>query len=314
MTQQVVALDLGGTKTTAALVEVGGTTARVLHRRTRPTPAADGAAAVLASAVSLAAAVVAEAVAESGTTTPVAVGIASAGVIDPFRRVVTHATDHLPGWPGTDLAGAFSEQFGLPVAALNDVHAHGLGEALFGAGVGHTSMLLVAVGTGIGGCHVIDGVPVLGASFSAGHIGHIAVPEATGVPCPCGRIGHLEGIASGPGIHAGFLAREGVAADTREIAALAASGDARATAVIRGAGFATGRMIGGLLNVLNPEVVVLTGGVAEIGALWLDAVRAGVAHDAMDVAAATALLPATVGVEAALLGAAHWSLTSSSAS
>ena len=194
------------------------------------------------------------------------------------------------------------------MACLNDVHAHGLGEALFGAGAGHASMLLVAVGTGIGGCHVIDSSPVLGATFSAGHIGHVAVPEATGVPCPCGRIGHLEGIASGPGIHAGFLAREGVAADTREVAALAASGDQRATAVIRGAGHATGRVIGGLLNVLNPEIVVLTGGVAEIGDLWLDAVRGGVAHDAMDVVRGTALVPATAGVEAALLGAAHWAL------
>lgn len=310
MTQQVIALDLGGTKTTAALVEVTAGHARVRHRGTRPTPARDGAAAVLASALALAD----EVVAQAGTAAPVAVGIASAGVIDAFRGVVTHATDHLPGWPGTDLAGAFGERFGLPVAALNDVHAHGLGEALFGAGAGHRSMLLVAVGTGIGGCHVIDGAPVIGATYSAGHLGHVAVPEATGVPCPCGRVGHLEGIASGPGIHTGFLAREGFAADTREVAALAASGDAKAQAVIRGAGFATGRMIGGLLNVINPEVVVLTGGVAEIGELWLDAVRAGVAHDAMDVAAATALLPATVGVEAALLGAAHWSLTSSSAS
>ena len=306
MTPQVLALDLGGTKTTAALVATDGVSAQVLHRATRATPAPEGAAAVLAAALSLAA----DVLGARPDAAPVAVGIASAGVVDPLRGVITHATDHLPGWPGTDLAGAFGRRFGVPVACLNDVHAHGLGEAVFGAGVGAASMLLVAVGTGIGGCHVIDGSPVLGATFSAGHIGHVAVPEATGVPCPCGRIGHLEGIASGPGIHAGFLAREGVAADTREIAALAAAGDQRASAVIRGAGFATGRVIGGLLNVLNPQIVVLTGGVAEIGELWLDAVRSGVTHDAMDVAAGTALVSATAGVEAALLGAAHWALSS----
>ena len=220
MSQQVIALDLGGTKTTAAVVEVGDG-ARVLHRVTRPTPASEGAAAVLASALDLADRVVRDLQAAGVPGRPVAVGLASAGVVDAERGVVTHATDHLPGWPGTDLVAAFRERFGVPVRALNDVHAHGVGEALFGAGAGHASMLLVAVGTGIGGCHVIGGVPVLGATFSAGHVGHVPVPEATGVSCPCGRTGHLEGIASGPGIHAGFLAREGTAADTREIAALA---------------------------------------------------------------------------------------------
>ncbi|MGD7733531.1 ROK family protein [Propionibacteriaceae bacterium G57] len=314
----VLALDLGGTKTTAALVRLGGVggvsgeddaRAEVLDGVSAPTPAMQGAAAIVANAVAVMAAVAARGGA-AGLDAPVAVGLASAGVIDPVDGRVTHATDSLRGWAGTDLVGPFRQHFGLPVAALNDVHAHGLGEAVFGAGRGHASVLLVAVGTGIGGCHVLEGAPVIGAHFAAGHLGHLASPEAGDLLCSCGRRGHLEGLASGPGIHAQFVARGGAAADTREVSSMAAGGDAVAAAVVREAGFATGRVIGGLLNTIDPDVVVLTGGVSEIGPLWSDAVADGVRHDAMDAVATTPVVPAAAGVEAALLGAAHWALVS----
>ncbi len=225
-----------------------------------------------------------------------------------MRGIVTHATDALPGWPGTDLAGAFSARFGIPAAALNDVHAHGLGEARFGAGRGTQDMLLVAVGTGIGGCIVAGERLVIGNHHAAAHVGHIPVPEANDVLCSCGRTGHLEGLASGPGIHAAYQRAGGQAADTREIAARAAQGEELARTTITISAFATGRAIGGLLNVLDPDLVVLTGGVAGIGPLWRTAVTEGITYDAMDVVAHTPICDATAGVEAALLGAAAWAL------
>lgn len=302
------ALDIGGTKTAAALVEVtaDGANARVLRQCTAPTPARSGAAAILAGALELLEGLEVPA----GAAPPQAVGIASAGVIAPGRGAVTHATDSLSGWAGTDVAAAVGRGTGLPVSVLNDVHSHGLGEARFGVGRETASLLLVAVGTGVGGCVVIDGEPQLGGRGAAGHVGHVSVPEADGVACSCGRTGHLEGLASGPGILA-LAGRRGVRgpdgappADGRALAALARAGDADAREVHRTAGWAIGRVIGGLLNVLDPDVVAVTGGVTALGDPWWDALRAGLAHDAMDVVAQTPVLPAAAGNDAALLGAA----------
>jgi glucokinase len=325
----VLALDLGGTKIRAALVHgLGADGERPLVRLEGiaevPTPASEGAPAILGAALELAAQV-------QGGATVSAVGISSAGVVDAARGRITHATDSLTGWAGTALTAPFAERFGVPVAALNDVHAHGLGEARFGVGRGLASLLLMAVGTGIGGCQIQDGRAVLGAHGAAGHVGHVPVPEAEGVPCPCGRTGHLEGLASGPGI-VRLAARLGAglgagadgtsaatadgspggsgtelpsARDGRELAAAAARGEPAALEAYRLAGHATGRVLGALLNVLDPDAVALTGGVADADVpAWREALTAGIAAEAMDVAAATPVRAASAGSHAALLGAA----------
>lgn len=300
----VLAVDIGGTKTTAALVEVGAGSARVLAHRTAPTPAPEGGAAVLEAALRLAEEI-------RGGTAIAAVGVASAGVIDGARGRVSHATSSLPRWAGTDVAGAFSDRFAVPARVLNDVHAHGLGEARFGAGVGASSMLLAAIGTGIGGCHVVDGRVMTGAHGAAGHIGHVPTAEAEGIPCPCGRTGHLEGLASGPGI---LALAERLGAPTaalgsgRALARAAAAGDETALCAYAIAGRATGRMLGALLNVLDVDVVALTGGVSGVGPFWLDPLREGLAAESMDVVASVPVVPATAGVHAALLGAAAHAL------
>jgi len=299
-----LALDIGGTKTTAALVDATPSRARVLTARTAPTPARAGASAVLGCAVELGARLRGELPRDSQVR---AVGIAAAGVVDADRGVITHATEALPGWPGTDLAAAFRARFGVPVRVLNDVHAHGVGESRFGVGRGSSSLLLVAVGTGIGGCHVLAGRAVTGTRGAAGHLGHVVVPEADGVLCSCGRRGHLEGLASGPGILA--LARrlgadDASTVDGPSLAAAARAGSAPAGRAYEIAGRATGRVIGGLLNVLDPEVVALTGGVVGVGGAWRSALLDGIAEQAMDVVARTPVRDAAAGVHAALLGAA----------
>ncbi|MGP9538717.1 ROK family protein [Brachybacterium sp. AOP43-C2-M15] len=301
MSDPVLALDLGGTKIRAALVH-GAEHDRAPHLERVAevaTPAGEGPAAILGAAGELAEQV------RSGARVR-AVGLSSAGVIDSARGLVTHATGSLTDWAGTDVVTPLRERFGIPVSALNDVHAHGLGEARFGTGRGRGSLLLVAVGTGIGGCHVVDGRVVIGVHGAGGHVGHVAVPEAEGVPCPCGRPGHLEGLASGPGIVrlAARLGADAALRDGRSLAAAAAAGDEIALEAYRIAGFATGRVIGGLLNVLDPEAVALTGGVHASPAPWHDALARGIEHDAMDVVAGSPVLAASAGAHAALLGAA----------
>lgn len=326
----MLAADLGGTKITVSLVTAGG---EVRGRRTVPTRAQRGPDAILADLAAALSAVLEEATADpaagsdapSGPTAgedpdagedsaagkpgPIGIGIGSAGVVDPGTGRITAATDAIPGWTGTELATRVADLVGLPARALNDVHAHALGEDQYGAGAGTSSLLMVAVGTGIGGAVVQNGQVLFGARAAGGNVGHLPVPEADGVPCPCGRTGHLEGLGSGPGVLSAYRRAGGEAADTREVVARAQAGEPRALMTLRTCAGAVGRVIGGLLNVIDPEVVVLSGGMAGAGELWWEAVRDGVAHDAMDIVAATPLLPATAGPDAALLGAAHFART-----
>ena len=305
MPAATLALDIGGTKAAGGLVVDDGALPRVEHLASVPTPASEGGHAVVAAAVGVARGVLEAA----GGAVPDRVGISSAGTVEPGTGRISHATDLIRGWAGTPLADRVRHELGLPTAVLNDVHAHGLGEALHGAAAGTRSALVVAVGTGIGGCHVVDGLPVLGARGVAGHVGHILVPEAEGMRCSCGRTGHLEALASGSGVEAEVERRTGRRLTGREIGALAAGSDdlaASARAVLELAGRATGRVVGGLLNVLDPEVVVVGGGLSSVGEVWRRALLDGVRDQAMDAVAATPVRFSDHGVEAALRGAAHW--------
>lgn len=289
----MLALDIGGTKIAGAWVE-GAEAQGIEHR---PTPQ-QGSDAVLAAAADLVRAL----------DRPGPVAVASAGVIDATRGFVTSATDAISGWAGTDLRGGLEQRLGVPVAVMNDVHAHTYGEYRFGAGRGNASMLLIAAGTGIGGGLVLNGQLVTGESGVAGHLGHVDVVDAAGIACPCGRTGHVEGLASGAGIEDHFERLTGQRLTGSEIASLAAQAGERgeqAHHVISAAGHALGRAIGGLLNAVDPGLVVLTGSVAKAGKVWLDSVRDGVHASAMGVVADTPIELAQLA-NAALVGAATW--------
>lgn len=290
----VVGVDLGGTKTAAGLVDETGA---VLARREAVTPAADGPRAVLDTVIRLTRELVDDRV--------TAVGVGAAGVIDPASRTVLSATDALPDWAGTSLGAKLELALGLPVAVMNDVHAHAAGEAWLGAGSGRRSMLMIAAGTGIGGALVIDGVVQLGAHCVAGHFGHVPSEEAAGLACSCGRVGHLEAIASGPAIHAAYLRGGGQAVDAREIVTRT---DELAERVVATAASALGRAVGGFINSLDPDLVVISGGLASSGERWWSGLRAGVARETMPILADCAVVPAMLGPDAAIIGAAQAAL------
>lgn len=298
VTTPVAALDIGGTKMAAAVVDGAG---RVLARARVATPAADGAEAVLAAAAEVIRSVTRDHAVS-------ALGVGSAGVIDPRAGVVLGATDVLPGWVGTDIRGSLTTALGIPVAVRNDVHAHALGEAAYGAGIGHTSLLHIAVGTGVGAAYVHTGLPgkvLSGAHSAAGHAGHLPAREAGDLLCTCGASGHLEAIAAGPALVREYTRRTGVAvADLREVAALAAAGDHDADAVIELGGCAVGAAIGGLINLLDPEVVVVGGGVAGLGDRWWEPLREAVTGEVMPSLRGVPVLASGLGDDAAVLGAA----------
>lgn len=299
----VIGVDLGGTKITAGCVVDG----QLSYRDTVATPAAEGPAAVVHTLLGLVAAVRSHA--NVSGLEPAAIGIGSAGVIDPDTGTVAAATKHIAGWAGTALADSVGLATGLPTRVLNDVHAHALGEARYGAGHGSRTVLVVAAGTGLGGAIVIDGNLLLGRRGVAGHLGHVPAEEAHDLPCACGRVGHLESVASGPGLLAMYRSRGGQAASGVEVAAAANAAEPLAVDCLTSSGRALGRAIGGWINMLDPDVVIVTGGLAESGPLWWGALTTAVHEQTIDLTADCPVVPAELGASAALLGAALYATT-----
>ncbi|MFG1779680.1 ROK family protein [Micromonospora sp. NPDC049048] len=296
--EAVAALDIGGTKTAAAIVTGQG---EVVDRVTAATPGRAGATAILDTAADL--------VRHLRTRAPGtgirALGVGSAGVVDSATGRVLSATDVLTGWAGTDLAGRLRELLALPVAVINDVHAHALGEARHGVAAGRETVLLVAVGTGIGASFVAGGSVLAGAHSAAGHAGHQPSPYAGSLPCTCGGRGHLEALASGPGLAAEYARRTGRPVDDlRAVAARAEDGDETAAAVVRLGGTAVGAAVGGLVNMLDPDVVVVGGGVTGLGEPWWRALRDAVRRETLPSLAGVPVLASALGSDAPLLGAA----------
>ncbi|MEV7661308.1 ROK family protein [Paenarthrobacter sp. NPDC089316] len=314
-TSHVIGVDLGGTKTAAGVVAPSG---EVLISETVPTLNREGGEAILDATASLIARLL-ERAADAGI--PVSgVGVGSAGVIDPDAGTVVSATDAIRGWAGTGLVSGLSARLSIPAAsirAVNDVHAHALGEAWLGAAAGTSSSLMVAFGTGVGGSFVLDGVPVLGHRFAGGHVGHFASPfaafEGTPLPCVCGSAGHVEAVASGPAIYESFLRIGGSAADasdTRDVFGLASSADddgpaaAAARAAVELGARAAGQAVGGLINILDPETVVVSGGLADAGELWWKPMEAAVQQELLAPQVSVPVVRATLGNTAAIVGAA----------
>ncbi|WP_309075240.1 ROK family protein [Paenarthrobacter sp.] len=320
----VIGVDLGGTKTAAGVVSPAGV---VLMSETIPTLNLAGGDAILDATAALIAGLV-ERAADAGISVS-GVGVGSAGVIDAVVGSVVSATDAIHGWAGTALVSGLSSRLSLApsmMRAINDVHAHALGEAWLGAAAGSSSSLMVAFGTGVGGSFVLNGAPVLGHRFVGGHVGHFASAYASfdgsPLPCVCGGSGHVEAIASGPALYESFLRFGGSAVealDTRGVFALAASaadafdgGAATASADSRAAALraievgaaAAGQAVGGLINVLDPETVVISGGLADAGELWWKPMEFALRQELLAPLVSVPVVRARLGNTAAIVGAA----------
>ncbi|HWC23035.1 MAG TPA: ROK family protein [Flexivirga sp.] len=291
-----VGVDIGGTKTVAALVDAGG---GIIGRAVEATPGSDGPDAILATVLRLVRAV-------ADGTRPRGVGVGSAGVIDHRSGVVLSATSVLRDWAGTPVRERLSDMTGLPVRVVNDVHAHALGEAWAGAAAGAESVLMIAVGTGVGASFVRSGEVWFGAHDVAGHLGHIPAAAAEGRPCVCGRTGHLEAVAAGPAICALYAERTGrTVTDVQEIVRCAAAGSAEAAGVLAEGGRALGAAVGGAINLLDPEVVVVGGGVVGAGELWWAPMESALRDQLLPTTAGIRVVRSKLGSDAALAGAAR---------
>lgn len=256
----VIAVDLGGTKVAVGVVLPEG---RLAARVQEPT-SRHGPAAVVDQIARLARAAVASAAPRTpGLDLRACAGVAVAcpGPVDPARGIV-HSPPNLPGWGDEPVRDRVAEALDLPARVANDADCAALGEWAFGAGRGTRHLVYVTVSTGVGGGLVLDGRLWMG-TVSAGEIGHLQV-DPDGPLCGCGRRGCLEALASGPAIAWRYAALRGEQgpADAASVFASARAGDPAAAQAIDEAGRALGRTLGGLVNVLAPERIVLGGGVA----------------------------------------------------
>jgi glucokinase len=276
-TSVIGGIDLGATKILSVAVTHGG---RLLAEDLRPTPGTEGPDAVIANMI----ASLRQAIANAGEAQLAAIGIDAPGPVDCARGIIT-SPPNLPGWHDVPLAATFEKEFGVPCVLENDANAAALAEHRWGSGRGSRHMLFLTVSSGVGGGIIIDGNLYRGASGAAGEVGHMTI-NARGARCHCGRRGCLEMYASGIAI--ARLGRRLVArrpdsllarlARERPLSAklvheAADQGDESARKLIAEAGHALGVGLASLINVFNPQVIVLDGSLTKMGDLYLGPAR-----------------------------------------
>ena len=184
-----------------------------------------------------------------------AVGLGFCGMVDADRGVVMSTTDTLPGFSGVPVAAELRRRIGVRVRMDNDANCAALGEARWGAGAGMRSMVMLTLGTGVGGGIVLDGALVRGAGHMAAKLGHLKV-RPSGRRCPCGDRGCLEAYASA------WAFRRAYGADAREMLAQAQRGEPRAQKLADDAAVALGTAFADIAHTMNPERIVVGGGIA----------------------------------------------------
>ena len=292
-------LDIGGTKIAAGLAAADGA---LVHTATCPTPAGVSAEQVWAAVAAMIAAELREA---DGAVR--AVGVACSGPIDLNSGNVNPI--NIASWRGFPLRDRVAATVpDVPVRLGGDGVCMAMGEHWHGAGRGAGFLLGMVVSTGVGGGLVLNGAPYAGRTGNAGHVGHVVV-EQNGEPCSCGGRGCVETVAAGPWLVRwaranGWSAPPGAGA--RELADAAATGDAVAVRAFQRGATALAAMIASVAAVCDLDLVVIGGGVAKSGRLLFDPVRAALADYArLDFLAGLRVVPAELGAEAGLVGAAR---------
>lgn len=313
----IVGVDLGGTSINVGVVPYEGGT--VLGMRSLPTEAGRGAKAVVDRMIGMIRDAMKDAAREAGIGKDayLGVGLGSPGPLDRSTGTVIE-TPNL-GWRNFPLRDLVANQIGLEAVLDNDANTAALGEYWVGAGRGVRSLLAVTLGTGIGGGIVLDGRVYHGASDVAGEVGHMTI-DPTGRRCNCGNYGCLEAYASGPAIAARAVEglRGGVpsvlpdlvdghleAVTAESVYEAIVAGDLYAKEVMRETAAFLGTGIANLINLLNPEMVVIAGGVTRAGDHLFEPLRAEVRRRAFRRAAEGCRIVASeLGGMAGVIGAA----------
>jgi predicted NBD/HSP70 family sugar kinase len=291
-----IGIDLGGTKIELAALDAAGT---IRHRERIATPAGDYEATV--EAVGRLVEGADRALGERGT-----VGVATPGAISVATGRIKNSNSTCLN--GRALGEDLERRIGRPVRLANDANCFALSEAVDGAARGAGIVFGVILGTGVGGGIVVDGRVLTGANAIAGEWGHNALPLPRGADLPlpacyCGRQGCIETYLSGPGLASDLARGAGLMLDAEEIVRRAQAGDAACAAALERYVERLARALGSVINVLDPDVVVLGGGLSRIGRLYDEVPRLWGATIFSD-AVRTRLVPPMHGDASGVRGAA----------
>jgi glucokinase len=308
----IAGLDIGGTKLAVGVTDLSG---RLVAERRQPSDVKRGPEAVVTDTISMIHATVCDA---GGTAANLAfLGVASPGPLSQSRGVIL-STPNMPGWENYPLIERLKGEFGCHTVLENDANAACLGEALFGSGVGHRFVAYFTISTGIGGGFVQDGRVLHGADGNAAEFGHQIIVPFDGAICGCGCYGHLEAYANGKSIvrraveamESGEKSSimdfvpDGSPLTPRELAEAAKAGDALAQRIWDRTGDYLAIGIVNVVQSFNPSIVVLGGGISNVGDLLFEPTRRYVDDRIMpDYKGTFAIVPANLGDRVGVMGA-----------
>jgi glucokinase len=241
------------------------------------------------------------------------VGVAAPGPLDPYQGIVINAPN-IAGWMNFPLKCHLEDRFKAPFALGNDANLAALGEWKYGAGRGYHHLVYITVSTGIGGGVIIDDRLLLGERGLAAELGHVTIlPD--GPICSCGQAGHVESVASGPALArwaqeeiqngAESILPAGKVLSAKDIGNAAEQGDAVAIAALARSGYYLGLALANYLQIFNPSIIVIGGGVSQVGHFLFDPLKASLQERVMspDYLKNLTITKAALGDDVGLMGA-----------
>ncbi len=308
MKQLFIGVDLGGTNLRCAVIDDKN---EIISRFERPTEAFNGHEAVIGKIVDGVENVIQQAGCKASDIA--AVGIGVPGPINQKEGIV-YSTPNMPGWNNVPLAEIVKARTGLTTCIENDANCAGWGEFVAGAGAQYRHMLMVTLGTGIGGAIIMDGRLHIGRDGAAGELGHVCI-EMNGRQCGCGAKGCVEAYASATAVVRRFrellddgwespLGQNIEKVTCRDIFDAALQGDPVAMHIVKRTGEYLGVMASSMAELLNPEVCVISGGMIQAGDALFDPIREICLRRNQHPGRTMSIVPACLGGNAGLVGAA----------
>lgn len=306
-----IGFDLGGTNMGASLVSLEG---KVLYQNDCPTLAHEKSENVISRIKNLIHDCFNKA--KDMDLNVLSIGMGSPGVIDTINGVI-RTCPNIPDWNNIEIVKILTDEFKVPSAIDNDVRVTAMGEYLFGAGKGYKNILCIAIGTGIGGGLILDGKLMRGPTFSMGEIGHITL-QKDGSLCGCGNYGCMEALGSSlaiireakkslekgetPILKA--MLDEGKELNVYQICKASEKGDSRCSEIMKEAGEWIGIGLSGVVNLINPEIIIIGGGVSLAGDIIFNPIRQEIKKRALKIPADfVKVVPALLGDSAGMVGA-----------
>jgi len=305
MATYLFGIDLGGTKIEGAVIDPAKPDKAVCRLRL-PTGGAKGYAHIIRQIVKL----VGMLERESGIARPALIGFGTPGVLDPKSGILKNSNTTCLN--GRRLRDDLTRALGVEVRIANDANCCALAEAKFGAGRNRRVVMGLILGTGCGGGIVVDGQVLNGIQGIAGEWGHNPI-RGEKTPCYCGRYGCVETVISGPSLERYYKKRTGRAVPLPEIVQRAASGEGAARATLQRLKSKFGEAIAAVINILDPDAIVIGGGVGNIDLLYTEETRQAVLKYVFNTDLQTEFLKPQLGDSAGVFGAAMLSASSRSA-